>query len=84
MHLSTFHRCLTRKGADNSDFLTIHTAFAAWRRSASQGFAYKFCRKNFLSNENLLQIEELRQQFLGLVMCPIYITSLTLLLQLFG
>jgi len=45
--------------------LTIHAAFAAWRRSANQSFAHKFCRKNFLSHENLLQIEELRQQFLG-------------------
>ncbi|KAF8446043.1 hypothetical protein L210DRAFT_2951575 [Boletus edulis BED1] len=48
-----------------SDFLTIHAAFAAWRRSANQDFAHKFCRKNFLSHENLLQIEELRRQFLG-------------------
>ncbi|KAH0838412.1 P-loop containing nucleoside triphosphate hydrolase protein [Lanmaoa asiatica] len=54
-----------RINADNSDFLTIHAAFAAWRGSANQGFAHKFCRKNFLSHENLLQIEELRQQFLG-------------------
>ncbi|KAF8559205.1 P-loop containing nucleoside triphosphate hydrolase protein [Imleria badia] len=50
---------------DNSDFLTIHAAFAAWRRCANQGFAHKFCRKNFLSHENLLQIEELRRQLLG-------------------
>ncbi|KAF8844041.1 P-loop containing nucleoside triphosphate hydrolase protein [Paxillus ammoniavirescens] len=51
---------------DNSDFLTIHNAFASWRRaSANSGFVRKFCRKNFLSHENLLQIEELRQQFLG-------------------
>ena len=59
---------LMRKDADNSDFLTIHAAFAAWRRSANQGFGFshKFCRRNFLSNENLLQIEEIRQQFLGL------------------
>ncbi|KAF9240899.1 P-loop containing nucleoside triphosphate hydrolase protein [Melanogaster broomeanus] len=51
---------------DNSDFLTIHNAFASWRRaSANPGFVRKFCRKNFLSHENLLQIEDLRQQFLG-------------------
>ncbi|KIJ68314.1 hypothetical protein HYDPIDRAFT_24607 [Hydnomerulius pinastri MD-312] len=51
---------------DNSDFLTLHHAFASWRRaSANPGFVRKFCRKNFLSHENLLQIEELRQQFLG-------------------
>ncbi|KAF9229432.1 P-loop containing nucleoside triphosphate hydrolase protein [Gyrodon lividus] len=51
---------------DNSDFLTIHNAFASWRRaSANPGFVRKFCRKNFLSHENLSQIEELRQQFLS-------------------
>ncbi|KAG6888975.1 hypothetical protein C0995_004614 [Termitomyces sp. Mi166 len=44
---------------DNSDFMTIHNAFASWRRaSANPSFARKFCR-------NLQQIEELRQQFLG-------------------
>ncbi|KAG9314477.1 hypothetical protein JVU11DRAFT_5274 [Chiua virens] len=37
---------------NNSDFLTIHAAF--------RGLA-----ANFLSHENLLQIEDLRQQFLG-------------------
>ncbi|KAH7883709.1 P-loop containing nucleoside triphosphate hydrolase protein [Phlebopus sp. FC_14] len=51
---------------DNSDFLTIHNAFSSWRRAcANPGFVRKFCRKNFLSHENLLQIEDLRQQFLG-------------------
>jgi ATP-dependent RNA helicase DHX29 len=51
---------------DNSDFLTIHAAFASWRRaSANPGFVRTFCRKNYLSHQNLQQIEELRQQFLG-------------------
>ncbi|KAH7909118.1 P-loop containing nucleoside triphosphate hydrolase protein [Hygrophoropsis aurantiaca] len=51
---------------DNSDFLTIHNAFASWRRaSANPGFLRKFCTVNFLSHQNLQQIEELRQQFLG-------------------
>lgn len=66
MRFLTLCLVLIQEHADNSDFLTIHAAFAAWRRSANQGFAHKFCRKNFLSHENLLQIEELRQQFLGL------------------
>lgn len=49
--------------ADNSDFLTIHNAFASWRRaSANPSFVRQFCRKNFLSHQNLQQIEELRQQ----------------------
>jgi ATP-dependent RNA helicase DHX29 len=69
MHFLTLHLGLMQKDADNSDFLTIHAAFAAWRRCANQGFAHKFCRKNFLSHENLSQIEELRQQLLGLVTC---------------
>ncbi|KAJ6621236.1 P-loop containing nucleoside triphosphate hydrolase protein [Mycena sp. CBHHK59/15] len=51
---------------ENSDFLTIHNAFASWRRaSANPTFVRKFCRVNYLSQQNLQQIEELRQQFLG-------------------
>ncbi|KAF8973905.1 P-loop containing nucleoside triphosphate hydrolase protein [Flammula alnicola] len=51
---------------ENSDFLTIHNAFSSWRRaSANPGFARNFCRTNFLSHQNLQQIEDLRQQFLG-------------------
>ncbi|GLB36275.1 putative P-loop containing nucleoside triphosphate hydrolase protein [Lyophyllum shimeji] len=51
---------------ENSDFLTIHNAFASWRRaSANPNFVRKFCRTNYLSHQNLQQIEELRQQFLG-------------------
>ncbi|KAF9068099.1 P-loop containing nucleoside triphosphate hydrolase protein [Rhodocollybia butyracea] len=52
---------------ENSDFLTLHAVFASWRRAASNnsGFVRKFCRQNFLSHQNLQQIEELRQQFLG-------------------
>ncbi|SRR5258707_7163397 len=53
---------------DNSDFLTIHAAFSSWRRVyTSTGAARTFCRKNYLSHQNLQQIEELRQQFLALV-----------------
>ncbi|ESK98316.1 atp dependent rna [Moniliophthora roreri MCA 2997] len=51
---------------ENSDFLTLHNAFASWRRaSQNSGFVRDFCRRNFLSHQNLQQIEELRQQFLG-------------------
>ncbi|KAJ7170010.1 P-loop containing nucleoside triphosphate hydrolase protein [Mycena filopes] len=49
---------------ENSDFLTIHNAFASFRR-ANPSFARDFCRINYLSHQNLQQIEELRQQFLG-------------------
>ncbi|PPQ98740.1 hypothetical protein CVT26_010040 [Gymnopilus dilepis] len=51
---------------ENSDFLTIHNAFSSWRRAcANPGIVRKFCRSNFLSHQNLQQIEDLRQQFLG-------------------
>lgn len=52
---------------ENSDFLTIHNAFASWRKASNNGvsFVRKFCRANFLSHQNLQQIEELRQQFLS-------------------
>lgn len=50
----------------DSDFFTVHNAFSSWRRAcANPGFARKYCRQNFLSYENLLQIEELRQQLFG-------------------
>ncbi|KAI0374315.1 P-loop containing nucleoside triphosphate hydrolase protein [Pilatotrama ljubarskyi] len=50
---------------ENSDFLTLHNAFASWRRACGNGVARKFCKSNYLSHQNLQQIEELRQQFLG-------------------
>lgn len=52
---------------ENSDFLTIHNAFSSWRRasSVSPSHAKKFCYTNYLSHQNLQQIEEMRQQFLG-------------------
>ncbi|RPD63094.1 P-loop containing nucleoside triphosphate hydrolase protein [Lentinus tigrinus ALCF2SS1-6] len=50
---------------ENSDFLTLHNAFASWRRASGNGIARKFCKSNYLSHQNLQQIEELRQQFLG-------------------
>ncbi|TFK76976.1 P-loop containing nucleoside triphosphate hydrolase protein [Pluteus cervinus] len=51
---------------DNSDFLTIHNAFSSWRRAILRHDSPRqFCQTNFLSHQNLQQIEELRQQFLG-------------------
>ncbi|KAF9452647.1 P-loop containing nucleoside triphosphate hydrolase protein [Macrolepiota fuliginosa MF-IS2] len=50
----------------DSDFLTIHNAFSSWRKASANGaFVYKFCRTNYISHQNMQQIEELRQQFLG-------------------
>ncbi|KAN0128433.1 hypothetical protein V8E53_013822 [Lactarius tabidus] len=46
--------------------MTMHNAFSSWRRASSDASsARKFCRLNFLSQQNLQQIEELRQQFLA-------------------
>jgi len=53
---------------DNSDFLTIHCAFSGWRRvsnTSGNAAVRTFCRKHYLSHQNLQQIEELRQQLLG-------------------
>ncbi|KAK2461815.1 hypothetical protein APHAL10511_006278 [Amanita phalloides] len=52
---------------ENCDFLTIHNAFTSWRRASSISSSHmkKFCRANYLSHQNLQQIEEMRQQFLG-------------------
>ncbi|KAF9499777.1 P-loop containing nucleoside triphosphate hydrolase protein [Pleurotus eryngii] len=51
---------------ENSDFMTVHNAFASWRRASDNGsFVRNFCKRNYLSQQNLQQIEELRQQFLG-------------------
>ncbi|KAI0785954.1 P-loop containing nucleoside triphosphate hydrolase protein [Abortiporus biennis] len=50
---------------ENSDFLTIHNAFSTWRTACNNGVARKLCKNYFLSHQNLMQIEELRQQYLG-------------------
>ena len=62
-HLSS--RLELSEHPENSDFLTIHNAFASWRRASGNGIARKFCKSSYLSHQNLQQIEELRQQFLG-------------------
>ncbi|KAK7694503.1 hypothetical protein QCA50_001689 [Cerrena zonata] len=50
---------------ENSDFLTIHNAFSRWRNACNNNVARSFCRQSYLSHQNLQQIEELRQQYLG-------------------
>ncbi|GAC99316.1 hypothetical protein PHSY_006917 [Pseudozyma hubeiensis SY62] len=47
----------------DSDFLTIANAFNGFRRSTVQNHHRTFCNRSFLSIQNLLQIEELRQQY---------------------
>nr|XP_019011047.1 DEAH box polypeptide 36 [Kwoniella pini CBS 10737]OCF49828.1 DEAH box polypeptide 36 [Kwoniella pini CBS 10737] len=50
----------------NSDFLTIANVFDSFRRaSENPNFVRVFCKKNFVSLQNLQQIEELRQQLLA-------------------
>jgi ATP-dependent RNA helicase DHX29 len=51
----------------DSDLLTIYNAYCAWRRicqSASGGGEYNFCRKNFLSQQTLANIEDLKGQLI--------------------
>ncbi|WVQ80786.1 hypothetical protein IAT38_002891 [Cryptococcus sp. DSM 104549] len=49
-----------------SDFLTIANVFASWRSASDNpNFVRVFCKKNFVSQQNLQQIEELRQQLLA-------------------
>lgn len=51
-----------RKG--NSDLLTVYNAYCSWRRvcNTSGALEQQFCRKNCLSPQNLLSIEELKAQ----------------------
>ncbi|KAI0274611.1 P-loop containing nucleoside triphosphate hydrolase protein [Gloeopeniophorella convolvens] len=66
-------RVLVNAFPDNSDFMTMHNAFTSWRRASSDTtFVRKFCRTNFLSQQNLQQIEDLRQQFLASVPCMLH------------
>lgn len=51
-----------RKG--DSDLLTVYNAYCAWKRARSTPGAseYAFCRKNFLSSQTLLNIEDVKMQ----------------------
>ncbi|KAL8938001.1 MAG: hypothetical protein Q9216_004129 [Gyalolechia sp. 2 TL-2023] len=55
-------RLAFKKG--NSDPLTVYNAYCSWRRAcnASGASEQQFCRKNCLSQQNLLSIEELKAQ----------------------
>ncbi|KAG8906193.1 hypothetical protein FRB99_007409 [Tulasnella sp. 403] len=59
-------RAKSKFQVENSDFLTIHSVFSAWRNVINQGESVrKFCRENYLSYQNLQQIEDIRQQLLS-------------------
>ncbi|KAK2615568.1 hypothetical protein N8I77_002314 [Diaporthe amygdali] len=60
-------RLAFRRG--DSDLLTVYNAYLAWKRvcqsAASAGSQeFQFCRKNFLSPQNLANIEDLKGQLL--------------------
>lgn len=61
-------RLAYRKG--DSDLLTVYNAYLAWKRvcqssSGNAGQEYQFCRKNFLSPQNLANIEDLKLSLLS-------------------
>ncbi|ATZ48829.1 hypothetical protein BCIN_04g00520 [Botrytis cinerea B05.10] len=58
-------RLAFRKG--DSDLLTVYNAYLAWKKVCmANGSEYQFCRKNFLSQQSLSNIEDLKGQ---LVVC---------------
>ncbi|KAG6039358.1 hypothetical protein E4U41_002830 [Claviceps citrina] len=52
----------------DSDLLTVYNAYSAWKRvcqaSSGLGKEFQFCRKNFLSQQTLANIEDLKGQLL--------------------
>ena len=61
----------------DSDLLTVYNAYSAWRRvcNTSGASEQQFCRKNFLVQQNLANIEELKAQ---LTTCLVHAGFLTL------
>ncbi|SPO07133.1 related to DNA/RNA helicase (DEAD/H box family II) [Cephalotrichum gorgonifer] len=56
-------RMAFRRG--DSDLLTIYNAYISWRRVCkSTGKDFQFCRKNYLSQQTLANIEDLKGQLL--------------------
>ncbi|KAI7901054.1 P-loop containing nucleoside triphosphate hydrolase protein [Cokeromyces recurvatus] len=66
---------------ENSDFLTIYKAYQTWRDQLSElrkdttlstssimRRIRQFCKNNFLSEQNLEMIEDMKRQYLGLLM----------------
>ena len=47
-----------------SDLLLSYNAYLAWRRACHSGLVYEFCRKNFLDQQALSQIEDQKVQLL--------------------
>ncbi|KAM3074633.1 hypothetical protein ACMFMG_008061 [Clarireedia jacksonii] len=56
-------RLAFRRG--DSDLLTVYNAYLAWKRVCmSNGSEFQYCRKNFLSQQTLSNIEDLKGQLL--------------------
>jgi ATP-dependent RNA helicase DHX29 len=59
-------KMLFRRG--DSDVLTVYNAYIAWKRvcqsTGTSGKEFQFCRKNFLSQQTLANIEDLKGQLL--------------------
>lgn len=59
-------KMLFRRG--DSDLLTVYNAYLAWKRvcqsNSGSGKEFQFCRKNFLSQPTLANIEDLKGQLL--------------------
>jgi ATP-dependent RNA helicase DHX29 len=55
-------RLAFRRG--DSDLLTVYNAYLAWKRvCVAGGSEFQFCKKNFLSQQTLSNIEDLKSQF---------------------
>lgn len=50
----------------DSDLLTVYNAYCAWKRARSTPGSneFSFCRKNFLSSQTLLNIEDVKMQLM--------------------
>ena len=56
---------MVNKFIGDSDLLTIYNAYLAWKRVCmTSGSEYQFCRKNFLSQQTLSNIEDLKGQLI--------------------
>ncbi|KAH8169494.1 helicase associated domain (HA2) domain-containing protein [Sarocladium implicatum] len=55
-------------GRGDSDLLTVYNAYLAWKRvcqaNSGMGKEFQFCRKNFLAQQTLANIEDLKGQLL--------------------
>lgn len=57
----------TNAAIGDSDVLTVYNAYLAWKRVClTGGSEWQFCKKNFLSQQTLSNIEDLKGQ---LVVC---------------